>query len=250
MHIPNQNQVSCLVQDIFYRKWVLCNCQSNATHVRESHTDFAPQTKALPHCCCIIRQILISTENKVCCSFQWKPSGKKKVKNSTWGCKTALKSNNLSKPLNSAKSCNSYTLSFKKMCISSDSDLVWIKHVCKSQHQGLLIMKAASPLALDLHRSTTGDMLMVALQWLVCSQVILPCAAGLSKDQTGQTQELLENIWWPTAGAIPFHNYLSFVLVKEIKMLHQKDSVLLVNQCRVLTMQNGCQTLSGYFAIK
>lgn len=153
------------------------------------------------------------TKREVCCSFQWKPSGKKKVKNSTWGCKTALKSNTLFKPLNSVKSCNSYTLSFKKMCISSDSDLVWIKHVCKSQHQGLLIMKAASPLALDLHCSTTGDMLMVALQWLVCSQVILPCAAGLSKDQTGQTQERLENIWWPTAGTIPFHNYLSFVLV-------------------------------------
>lgn len=44
--------------------------------------------------------------------------------------------------------------------------------------------------------------------------------------------------------------YISFFLVKKIKMLLQKDFVLLVNQCIVLTMQNGCQTLGGYFAIK
>lgn len=128
MHIPSQNQVSCLVQDIFYRKRVLCNRQSNATHVRESHTDFASQTKILPHCCCIIRQILMSTENKnkkrSMLRFSVKTIRKKKVKNSTGGCKTALKFNTLSKPLNCAKSCNSYTLSIKKRCISSGSDLV------------------------------------------------------------------------------------------------------------------------------
>lgn len=53
MYIQSQNQVSCLVQGNFYSKWVLCNRQSNATHVRESYTDFASQTKILPHCFCI-----------------------------------------------------------------------------------------------------------------------------------------------------------------------------------------------------
>lgn len=89
--------------------------------------------------------------------FSVKTIRKKKMKNSTWGCKTTLKFNTLSKPLNSVKSCNFYTLSIKKICTSSDSDLVWIKHLCKSHHQGLLIMKAASPPALDLHCSMAGD---------------------------------------------------------------------------------------------
>lgn len=45
MCIQSQNQVSCLVQYFFNRKYVLCNHQSNATHKHESYTNFASQIK-------------------------------------------------------------------------------------------------------------------------------------------------------------------------------------------------------------
>jgi len=119
VYIQSKNQVSGLVQRIFYGKYILCNHQSNATRKHESYIDFAsqikkkPKNKKLPLCFLhIIREKFTSIENKtkekyVIVSIE--NYQENKVENSHFttqkrarGCKTSLKFNHLSKPLNSA----------------------------------------------------------------------------------------------------------------------------------------------------
>lgn len=181
------------------------------------------------------------------------PRQKKRI----WGCKTALKFNTLSKPLNSAKSSNFYIWSIKKA--ASAQTLIWYE---ASISVRVSIKASLSWRQQPLLPWTCTAASRVTRSWRHCKDwcgaVTLPChpacAARLSKDQNGwpvdsgtaEKHLMVYSRWY----SFPHLSASPFFLFKKVKILLQKDFVLLVNQCVILTMQNGCQTLGGYSAIK
>lgn len=113
------------------------------------------------------------------------------LKKCIWGCKTSLKFSHLSKPLNSAGVLHFFYFTYQEelhqlglwfgmnqaSCVSAKASSSW-------RHRPHFPWTYAA--ACFCKVSITGDTLTMALHQLVWSQVLLPHAARLSKDQNGQ----------------------------------------------------------------